>query len=184
MKRWLAALAVLILFVGFGQVQGAILPLDGTWTVVTQVMNEGDFFTDTWTFSSASTVKFTITDVYVISDRFEVYDFGGLVATTPLVPDWDAWFSSPFDFNPSDPDTALASGYFSSATILFAPGSHSITIRDIHIPSLIPGGTKFADGTVAFKAEVVPEPATVLVWGLFGAVALAGAWWARRKRTG
>ena len=183
MKRWMAALTVLILFVGFRQVQGAILPLDGTWTSVTEPMDPGDYFSDTWTFTSDSTVKFTITDILVISDQFEVYDSGSLVVTTPSVPDWDGLgFSSPFDFNPSDPDVALASGYFSSATILFAPGSHSIRIRDIHIPPFS-GATPFADGTVAFKAEVVPEPAGVLVWGLVGVLGIgAGGWRRWRKR--
>jgi hypothetical protein len=93
--------------------------------------------------------------LFVVTDRFKVYDGGSLVITTPNLPDWPAYATDPFDPPwEDDPDDALASGYFSSEVIIFASGSHSITIEDIHIPPVSVGGDPFPDGTVAFKAEL------------------------------
>jgi hypothetical protein len=103
----------------------------------------------------------------VISDQFQVYDSGILVATTPSVPQWsdliaigvtDPFQSPPFT---DDPNVANYSGYYSRDDLTFAPGFHSITITDIAIP-LDPTGVPFPDGTVAFRAFVVPEPSTGL----------------------
>lgn len=131
----------------------AAMPLDGSWTILDEYMDEGDFFSGSWMWTSANPVTFTITDLYVVTDEFEVYDNGVLVLTTPSLPDYselvppiDAFLSPPWTNNP---DTALAEPLFSKGIISFGPGSHEITIRDIDIPS------SFADGTVAFKAELV-----------------------------
>ncbi len=104
-------------------------------------------------------IKFTITDLYVVSDQFEVYDDGALIETTPAVDDWDdLGLASPFTSPPytTSADTALADGHFSSAVVYFLPGAHSITIRDIHVPPEV-GGDPFIDGTVAVKAEELLE---------------------------
>ena len=145
------------------------MPLDGTWVRLIEPMTAPAFFTGTYTWNSPIPVTFTITDWAVVTDIFEVYDFGGLVATTPFLPDWDALgLPDPLTSPPWTvyPDVALADGRFSSAVINFAPGAHSITIRDIHIPLMSQGGPPFVDGTVAFKA--VPEPTTVCLLGLGG----------------
>jgi len=159
------------------------MPLDGTWVIIDEVMNVGDFFTAEYTWDSPYKVEFTITDLYVVSDRFEVYDNAALVLTTPIVPDWneipvaDAFTSPPYT---TDPDIALASGAYSSGVVVFDPGAHAITIRDIHIPPTAIGAGPFPDGTVAFKAvEVVPAPGAILL-GSIGA-GLVG--WLRRRRT-
>lgn len=150
-----------------------VMPLDGTWVRLIEVMKAPAFFTGTYTWNSTCPVKFTITDWAVVTDVFEVYDFGSLVATTPSLPDWyelglpDPLTSPPWTVYP---DVALADGRFSSAVINFASGAHSITIRDIRIPPMSQGGVPFTDGTVAFKA--VPEPATVCLLGLGGLVLL------------
>jgi hypothetical protein len=148
------------------------MPLDGTWVRLIEVMTAPDFFTGTYTWNSPEPVTFTITDWAAVSDVFEVYDFGILVATTPSLPDWDALgLPDPLTSPPWTvyPDVALADGRFSSAVINFAAGAHSITIRDIHIPPMSPGGSPFVDGTVAFKS--VPEPASAVLIA-FGAVVL------------
>ena len=131
--------------------------LDGTWVILDEYMIAPAFFSGgPWTWNSILPVKFTITDLYVVTDIFNVYDGGSFVIETPTKPDWDVLGSAdPFDPPwESNPDTALASGYFSSAVIYFASGSHSITIEDIHIPPVSMGGAPFPDGTVAFKAEL------------------------------
>jgi len=133
------------------------MPLDGTWQVLDEVMPVGGYFTGPWTWTSAFQVKFTITDLFVVTDRFKVYDFGAFVIETPNMPDWDVLgLAGPFTSPPwtNNPDVALADGRFSSAVIQFGAGSYSIDIQDIHIPPVSVGGGPFADGTVAFKAEI------------------------------
>jgi hypothetical protein len=144
------------------------MALDGTWVILDQYMKVGEFFSGgPWTWDSpALSVKFTITDLYVVSDQFEVYDNGVPVVTTPSLTDWDVLgYTSAFTSPPwtADPDTALASGFFSSAVITFPPGKHSITIKDIHIPPRFAGGRPCSDGTVAFKAEHIDniEPLSI-----------------------
>ena len=144
------------------------MALDGTWVILDKTMKVGDFFPgEPWTWDSPSlSVNFTITDLYVVSDQFEVYNHGDLVVTTPSKTDWDAlghasaWTSPPWT---DDPDTALVSDFFSSAVITFPPGAYSITIKDIHIPPKTAGGEPCSDGTVAFKAEQIDsiEPLSI-----------------------
>ena len=136
-----------------------VLPLDGTWVQFSENMVAPAFFTglagSPWTWNSTQWVKFTITDWAVVSDQFSVYDGGGFVLTTPAMSDWDVLLlADPFTSPPwtANPATALADGRFSSAVHFFAPGAHSITIEDIHIPPTAAGGV-FIDGTAAIKAE-------------------------------
>ena len=178
MKKFIVLSIVLLMLVGFAITSSAAeavkrqnplaseemmftlatgMPLDGSWIILDEYMNVDEYFTGSWTWDSVFTVKFTITDLYVVTDRFGVYDWDNPVIDTPDLPDWDVLgFADPYDSPPYtvDPDVALADGRFSCAVIYFTPGSHSITIKDIHIPPVSVGGPDFPDGTVAFKAEL------------------------------
>jgi hypothetical protein len=137
------------------------MPLDGSWVILDEYMSTGDYFTGPWEWDEPYLVRFTITDLYVVSDQFEVYDNGELIATTPAMPDWDdLGETDPYNSPPwtDDADVAFASGVFSSAVLYFGPGAHAIEIRDIHIPTTVAGEeVPFPDGTVAFKAEPLVE---------------------------
>ena len=174
MKKFIVLSIVLLILAGFAitssavgdQSGGMIFPLatgmflEGTWVILDENMTAPAFFSGgPWTWDSDLPVEFTITDLYVVTDWCKVYDWGSFVIETPNMPDWDAYVGDPYDDPPwkSDPDDAMAGGYFSSAVIIFASGSHSIDIEDIHIPPVSVGGGPFPDGTVAFKAERLTE---------------------------
>ena len=187
LKRCLAAtvLACAASFVAV-PVTATPLALGGPWTVLDQTMSTGDFFkapdaTNIWTLTCATSCYFYITDLYVVTDQFEVYDGGVLIATSPAMPDWfgigapGPFVSPPFTDNP---DVAWASGDFSALKIALAAGTHDLSIRDIHIPLTAVGGGPFSDGTVAFRAEI-PEPASL---ALLGVALLAAFGFVRRTK--
>lgn len=150
------------------------MPLDGTWEVLSEVIF-GGYFSGPYTWDSASSVEFTITDLYVVGDEFEVYDNDVLVLTTPDLDDYYELGLGAFDSPPwtIDADTALADGRFSAGTIIFAPGLHSITIK----PTAIPTG--FSDSTVAFRAVIIPAPGAITL----GSMGIGLISWLRRRRT-
>ncbi len=174
-SRFLPVLAGALLLVFFAAPALAVpMPLDGSWTVLDEFMPVGGFFSNSYDWVSPDNVAFTITDLFVVSDAFNVFDFGAPVFSTPLMPDWDligaggAFDSPPYT---TDPNVALATPAFSKGLWVFGAGAHSITIQDYHIPPMSPGGPPFGDGTVAFKASATPEPGTMGLM-LLGGVAL------------
>jgi PEP-CTERM motif len=144
--------------------------LDGRWITLDEFGRAPFFFSGgPWTWTSSDAVRFDITDFYVVGDAYRLYDSGALAATVSGHADWtsiggacDQPISRECHWT-SDPNAAWADAFFNKASLFLGAGSHAITIEDIHIPA------GFGDGTVAFRATVVPgpvpEPASLLLLG-------------------
>ncbi|HRJ50045.1 MAG: hypothetical protein KF787_11520 [Phycisphaeraceae bacterium] len=151
--------------------QRNVLPVDGTWIILDEFMNVGDFFSGPWTYTSALPVQLDVTDLFVVTDVFEVYLNGGFVGATPVLPDYDALGVDPFGATfTSDPDVAWLSDLFSKGTFILPAGTHDVDFRNIQIP------TGFQDGTIAFRASRIPSPGAAALFGFAGLMA------ARRRR--
>ncbi len=99
-----------------------VMPLNGSWVVLDEVMTAPAFFSDSsttpgvWSWTSTNSVVFDITDLYVISDDFNLYVNGALYATL-IAPDWNAiGCSGPMAAGcyTADPGVAFASGLYAS----------------------------------------------------------------------
>ncbi|QOJ14063.1 MAG: hypothetical protein HRU75_05180 [Planctomycetia bacterium] len=146
------------------------VPVNGTWIVLDELMSQGNYYAPLFTYSSPNPVQIDVTDLFVVSDRNEVYVDGILQGATPAMPDWSALFPAvgPLDDAPytTNPAIAWTRPEFSKASFTLPAGTHLLTLRNIHIP-LQPNGDPYPDGTVAFR--LVPEPVTA---ALLGALAL------------
>ncbi|MCA9244445.1 MAG: PEP-CTERM sorting domain-containing protein [Phycisphaerales bacterium] len=155
------------------------IPLDGTWIVLDELMTVGSYFSPIFIYTSPDPLQLDVTDLFVVSDRLEVYLDGGLLGVTPLVPDWTGLFPAvgPEDDAPytDDPNTAWARPEFSKQSFALPAGTHVLTLRDIYIPPTS-DGPDYEDGTAAFR--VVPEPASGALLLMLGAIGLR-----RRRRS-
>lgn len=143
------------------------LVLDGSWHGdVCDPCSAGSFFGTTWEWTSSTSVKFDITDHFVIGESFSVYDFGGLIFSTADLPNYDELGVGAFDagYYTSDPNVAFASALWSSGSFIFGAGSHSITIESLED---VPG---FSDHHVRVRGTELPEPSLLglLMLGLAG----------------
>ena len=179
------------------------LPLDGSWTVLDDAMLAGQFFTGgglgqsagaatladatTWTFTSTSPVQFDITDYFVATDRYEIFDNGGFLAALSGGTPWSSipgCNGQPLDVSchwVATPDEGFVAPFFAHGSLLLGPGSHSIAIRSVEIP-IDGSGAPYFDGTVAFRVSETPEPASMLLLGT--GLCGIGAAMRQRRRAG
>lgn len=151
--------------------QRNILPVDGTWIVLDEFMEVGDFFGGPWTYTSVLPVQLDVTDLFVVTDAYEVYLNGGLAGSTPFLPDYNDLGVDPFGATfTSDPDVAWLSALFSKGSFILPAGTHDVDFRAIQIP------TGFQDATIAFRATRIPSPGAAALFGLAGLAAI------RRRR--
>ena len=117
-----------------------------------------------WTFDlGAGTGVVDVTDCFIAGDRFEVFDFGVSIGLTS-VPSGSDWTS--------DIDFAFSNPPWSHGSFPMGPGDHSISINTVQNP--------YGYGSAYLRLEnVVPEPASVVVWGLLAGLGLLVI---RRKR--
>lgn len=69
------------------------IAVDGTWIVLDELMTEGAYYAPIFCYTAGTPIQIDVTDLFVVSDRNEVYLDGALVGATPLMPDWQ--FLSP-----------------------------------------------------------------------------------------
>jgi hypothetical protein len=159
-----------------------LLPLDGTWITVSEEIRAGELFRASIEFESDVPVMIRIADIYVAGDRFEVRDFGALVAETSDVRAWNEipGVRTPFEepYWSSDPEAAIAAGTHSWAAFEVSAGAHVLSVRNLNIP-VNWNGEPFIDSNFAMSATPIPAPAAVAT----GACALVLCM-AHRRRTG
>ena len=125
--------------------------VDGSWIVLDELMPEGSFFAPLFHYTSTVPVRIDVTDLYVISDRSEVFLDGVSVGTSPAVPDWTELGSDPLGAPfTEDPGLAWAEPAYSKASFVLPSGSHVVTLRNVHVPPKA-SGAPYPDGTVAFR---------------------------------
>jgi Ca2+-binding RTX toxin-like protein len=156
------------------------VPVDGSWVVLEEVMQEGQFYSPIYRYTTnLPQVQIDVTDLYVVSDQNEVWlglpPADVLIGATPAVPDWPDLQPpvGPFDTPwTDDPDIAWATPEFSkSSFILPGAGTYYFRMRNIHIPPS-EDGPPMDTGTVAFR--LVPEPGTLPLMALL-ALLVGGA---------
>ncbi len=114
------------------------LPLDGSWTIREKLINDGDFFADTFQWTDALPVLVVVSDLYAVDAQFEVCDLNLHRLIEPFSSDWDdVARGGPFKEEPyePDPDEDLRGGIFSSASFYFGPGTHELRIRGVTLPN-------------------------------------------------
>lgn len=182
--------------------QASPIALDGSWTILDDIVSTGDFFTGTgsgaptigtatsfdWT--SPFKVLFRLTDLYVVGDQYRVFDNGKKVGDVTNGVQWQdiSGCQGLHDADchwTGDPDAAWADVSFAKDQFLFAPGSHSITIQVLNIPDFSGplGGQnpKYFDATTALSATAIPTPEPTSLM-LLGSGLTAVAMRARRRR--
>ncbi len=155
-----------------------VVPVDGTWNVLDELMTEGSFYAPIFSYTSPTPIQIDVTDLFVVSDQNELYLDGVLLGATPPMPDWQALSPPVGPLDPpytTDPDVAWSTPEFSKQSFALPAGTHVLTLRNIHIP-LDEDNAPFVDGTVAFR--LVPEPTSAALLLLGGLLAFG----VRRRR--
>lgn len=150
----------------------SVVPVDGSWIVLNELMTANSFYSPIFTYSSATPVQLDVTDLFVVSDTNEVYLDFAFFGVTPTLPDWQSLVPAVGPLDPpytADPAIAWTRPEFSKQSFLLPAGNHTLTFRNVHIP-LDEDGQPFADGTMAFR--LVPEPSAAALLGLGALVAL------------
>lgn len=102
-----------------------------------------------WTFTAPTGgAVLTVTDAFLTTDQFEIFDFGVSIGMTSVPGTGDCF---------SDPVPCLANPLASSGIFNLGAGNHSITIQQV-------AGVSGA-GYFRVDAASVPEPATLLLLG-------------------
>jgi hypothetical protein len=141
---------------------------DGTGTTPSEAGNSQFAPTPPWTFTSTTPVAVTLTDAFLRGDTFSLFDNNVLIGSTPIVP---VVGQGP---SPTDPAVTSLDPLYSHGVFSLGAGSHSLTIRvDTSITPIV-GGAGF------FRADAIPEPTSIALFGL-GTVGLAASRLLRRK---
>ena len=139
--------------------------LDAGWSY--DVINAAfvDSFDSPYIFNLTSPAYFRITDDFIVSDIYYVYDFGLLILTTSI-----PYAGVPTGF-PDPGESAWQNPAYSGGQVLLAPGAHHLTTQGDGAGG-IPAG-------FYTQLTTIPAPGAILLGGI--GVGLVG--WLRRRRT-
>jgi hypothetical protein len=116
-----------------------------------------------WTFTGGAMI--TVQDAFLSGDQFTLYDNGVNVFTTS-----DPTLGGSYCDNPN---LCMSDLHFSTGAIELGDGNHSLTFRVVTSP--------FDGGSAFFRADPVPEPASLMLLGT-GALGLAARYRRRRQQ--
>jgi hypothetical protein len=147
--------------VGIGsaqQAQAVTLAPNGQWQSGQIESNPANNNPASWDFTIAPGFQgaFDFVDQFVTGDVYDISNYGTFLASSNFIPK-----TPPFPYLPSgnaglDADWAAASPY-SSASLIFGPGTYSLSLAPGTPFDALPAGYY-----VRFQIETVPEPASVL----------------------
>jgi len=192
MKRWTVGLAALLTLVGAGQAQAVIVVEFDEVVLINLTPLDGTSHYDPWGLS------FEDTTYYAIDDRFPpagVDDYG-ITTTTGPENEMTVVFTPVvtqvrFDWLSIIGNSIFATAYDSSDVLLqtqSVTGLSGTTRGSFTFSGLGDiAKTTFHDGTGMIgvgrlEYSPIPEPASVIVWSLLGALGIAVGWWTRRRK--
>jgi hypothetical protein len=165
LRTWVTSLAMAGALM-VATAQAAMLPVNGGWQVdeVSGLNVASD--NSPWTFTLSGPGVLSVVDAFNTGDIYQVFSTSGLELTTDFVLLPALWTPGQ-----DTPDFAWVNSNFSRGQLSLGAGTYTYDIMASALPGGAPAGFYLRVDTIG---EVVPEPATLALFGL-GLLGLAAA---------
>ena len=207
-KRWIVRLSVLLVLLAVGQVHAGIV-LEYSWTGIVEKYPSAS--ADPWGVGSGKPFEISVyvdqaaTDYSgsqvdiatfpVLSAEFSLDGTPGTVTPSPIQ-FWDQPFFAHdiilVDFGlafggvvePMIACTALPPPTFSFTELLESPPFFGTAMTDLRSISHFGSGNYqiVTPAQTVVTSRVIPEPSTLAIWSLLGALSITVGWWRRRRK--